>query len=453
MEIISICVRIAVLTASYCIYDISFMNHMLAGRRSQTPRCIVLWIGLPIKNIVITYLLPASRLDELAVMQVQFIYSVSFIIITYMMLCYTFEGSALKLGIMQIVMEMCSVFLTGIVLPLINWIEGRSDPGSVGVPFQIPDLLIIPVTCGLLRLGLFVLRPWTARIRNYEPRHRKILWAVVGVYIAGGIGSTFIKYAQLGMFRTFVRIPSVILFIPGCIACTYLFFRYRVKTEQTNAFVRAQRELAGLYYSSVRRQIRSMEQDQEKIGAQMKKITAMASQPPEREEDRSQREAGNRIEEEQIRNYLGALREKFDEIQAGIYCKDCLPDSVLCYAAQQCRKRGIRTSFSFQQYDRGDIPENELSEILFRILDYCTDECIVCREKNKGQGESPVLSLCAAAVKNQLLLEFSCCSAKSAGRIRRELRRALMPLLDPYHGELEIEDADRKRFCVRIQRG
>lgn len=453
MEIISICLRIAVLTASYCIYDISFMNHMLVIRRSQMPRYIVIVIGLLIKNIVIMYLLPAGRLDELAVMQIQFIYSVSFIIITYMMLCYTFEGSVLKLGIMQIIMEMCSVFLTGIILPFINWIEGRSDPGSVGVPFQIPDLLLIPVMYGLLRLGLFVLRPWMARIRNYEPRHRKILWAVVAAYIAGGIGSTFIKYAQLGMFRTFVRIPSVIFFIPGCIACTYVFFRYRVRTEQTNVFLLAQKELSGLHYRAVSRQIRSMEQEQEKISAQMKKISAMASRPPEREGDRSQREEVNRMEDEQIRNYLGALREKFDEIQAGIYCQDSLPDSVLCYAAQQCRKREIRTSFSFQQYDRGDIPENELSEILFRILDYCTDECIACREKNKGQGESPVLSLCAAAVKNQLLLEFSCCSAKSAGRIRRELRRVLMPLLDSYHGELEIEDADRKRFCVRIQRG
>ena len=201
---------------------------------------------------------------------------------------------------------------------------------------------------------------------------------------------------------------------------------------------------ASLYF--VRRQIRSMEQEQEKIDAQMQKITAMAAI---RREEKGNADA----HEERIRRYLDTLRDKFDKIQAGIYCQDYLLDSVLCHMAQKCQKKGIKESFLFQKYDRGTISENDLSEILFQILDYCVRECIAYREKNGNQGQSPFVFLCAAAVKNQLLMEFSCCSAKSERRIKRELKRAVMPLLIPYHGDLEKEEGNEKRFCVRMQRG
>lgn len=88
MEVFSTCVRLAVLTVSYYIYDMLFMNYMLVRRRSQNLRLIVCAIGLLTKNIVITYLLPNSRLDEQTVMEIQFIYAVSFSVITYAVLRY-----------------------------------------------------------------------------------------------------------------------------------------------------------------------------------------------------------------------------------------------------------------------------------------------------------------------------------------------------------------------------
>ena len=311
----------------------------------------------------------------------------------------------------------------------------------------MPDLLLIPIVYVLLRFELYLLKkPWIVRIRNYEPRHRKLLWIFVVVYVIGGIGTTFINYTENGLFYLLVRMPAILVFIPGCMVCTYLFLRYRAMTERTNIFVREQKKLTELHYTFVRRQIRSMEQEQEKIDAQMQKITAMAAI---RREEKGNADA----HEERIRRYLDTLRDKFDKIQAGIYCQDYLLDSVLCHMAQKCQKKGIKESFLFQKYDRGTISENDLSEILFQILDYCVRECIAYREKNGNQGQSPFVFLCAAAVKNQLLMEFSCCSAKSERRIKRELKRAVMPLLIPYHGDLEKEEGNEKRFCVRMQRG
>ena len=445
MEVFSTCVRITVLTVSYYIYDMLFMNYMLVRRRNQTLRLIVIGIGVLIKNIVIAYLLPNSRMDEQTVMEIQFIYAVSFSVITYVVLCYTFYGSILKLGMFQIIMETGQIFIVAAILPLINWVEGRSDLGSVGGLFQLPDILIIPVMFGLLQLVFSLLKPWQSRIRNFEPRHRIIMWGAVAVYFTAGIGSTFIKYTELGMFHTTVRTPAIVIFIPGCAVCVYMYIRYREKTEQTNDFVHAQKELMELHYRSVNRQISKMEQEQKKIDAQMHEITAMAG----RKEDSSRGEDY----EERIQNYLRALKGKFDEIQSGIYCTDYLVDSVLCHMAEACRKKEIKASFAFQKYDRGVIPENELAEIFFQILDYCVRESITYHEKNENQSQNPILFLHAAALKKMLLLEFSCQSEKTVGKMRRELKRRIMPLVLPYRGEFEIEDGNEKRFCVMMQRG
>lgn len=445
VEVFSTCVRITVLTVSYYIYDMLFMNYMLVKRRNQTLRLIVIGIGLLIKNIVITYLLPNSRMDEQMVMEIQFIYAVSFAVITYAILRYTFQGSMLKLGLFQIILETSQVFFMATILPLINWAEGKSDLGSLGGPFQLPDILIIPVMFGLIQLVFLLLKPWQSRIRNFEPRHRIIMWAAVAVYLTAGIGSTFIKYAELGMFHTTIRTPAIVIFIPGCIVCVYMYIRYRAKIEQTNAFTHAQKELMELHYRSVNRQISKMEQEQKKIDAQMHEITAMAVRKGNsgRAED----------DEERIQNYLRTLKGKFDEIQSGIYCTDYLVDSVLCHMAEACRKKAVKVSFSFQKYDRGVIPENELAEILFQILDYCVRESIAYYEKNENQSQNPILFLRAAALKKLLLLEFSCQSEKTAGKMRRELKRRIMPLVLPYQGEFEIEDGNGKRFCVMMQRG
>ena len=444
MEVFSVCVRMIVVTVNYCIFDMLFTNYLYVRRRSRILRYIVIAIGLMIKNFVIQYLLLHSQTEELMIIQIQFIYSILLALITYALLCYTFQGSVLKLGLFQIALETNFIFLTGTILPIINWVEKRSYLGSVQAPFQMPDLLLIPIVYVLLRFELYLLKPWLLQIRNYKPRHKKILWIIVVVYVIGGIGTMFINYTENGLFCLLVRMPAILVFIPGCMVCTYLFFRYRGMTERTNAFVREQKKLTELHYTFVRRQIRSMEQEQEKIDAQMQKITAMTA-------IRKKEKGSTEDYEERIRNYLDTLRDKFDKIQAGIYCQDYLLDSVLCHMAQQCRKKGIKESFSFQKYDRGVIQENDLAEILFQILDYCVRECIAYLEKNENQ--SPFVFLCAAAVKNQLLMEFSCCSVKSEQRIKRELKRTIMPLLLPYHGELEKEEGNEKRFCVRMQRG
>ena len=300
---------------------------------------------------------------------------------------------------------------------------------------------MIPAVYGLFWLEIFLLKPWLPKIRTFEPKHRRILWIVVTAYFLAGIASNFMNLVELGLFHTLALLPAIILSVPGCAGAIWLYAGYRRRIEQTNAFVHAQKELMELHYRSVNRQISKMEQEQKK----MHEITAMAG----RKEDSSRGEDY----EERIQNYLRALKGKFDEIQSGIYCTDYLVDSVLCHMAEACRKKEIKVSFSFQKYDRGVIPENELAEIFFQILDYCVRESIAYHENNENQSQNSSLFLRAAALKKMLLLEFSCQSEKTAGKMRRELKRRIMPLVLTYQGKFEIEDGNEKRFCIMMQMG
>ena len=90
MEDFSTCVRITVLTVSYLIPSVFFVNNMLVRRRSQTLRVVVISVGLLTKNVVIAYLLPNSSLDELIVMEIRFLYAVLFAFVTYFLIYYTY---------------------------------------------------------------------------------------------------------------------------------------------------------------------------------------------------------------------------------------------------------------------------------------------------------------------------------------------------------------------------
>ena len=276
MEDFSTCVRITVLTVSYLIPSVFFVNNMLVRRRSQTLRVVVISVGLLTKNVVIAYLLPNSSLDELIVMEIWFLYAVLFAFVTYFLIYYTYYGSILKLGIIQILTETNYFIFFSTLLLCVNRIEGRSDPGGYGITFLLPDLLMIPAVYGLFWLEIFLLKPWLPKIRTFEPKHRRILWIVVTAYFLAGIASNFMNLVELGLFHTLALLPAIILSVPGCAGAIWLYAGYRRRIEQTNAFVHAQKELMELHYRSVNRQISKMEQEQKKIDAQMHEITAMA---------------------------------------------------------------------------------------------------------------------------------------------------------------------------------
>ena len=83
--------------------------------------------------------------------------------------------------------------------------------------------------------------------------------------------------------------------------------------------------------------------------------------------------------DEQIIEYLYSLKQKREEIEAGIYCNDWIVDGILYYYAKQCKFENIVADFQMQKYDRGNISDEDISEILMTLLD------LAIREEKKVQ--------------------------------------------------------------------
>ena len=145
------------------------------------------------------------------------------------------------------------------------------------------------------------------------------------------------------------------------------------------------------------------------------------------------------------------LKEKYEAIQAGIYCNDWLVDGVLYHMAEFCIENGIAASFYFQKYDRGYISEEDISEIIYQLLAYGVRESLRCREEKR---DSRSLFLQAEAVRNQLILNASFCSVKSIKKLKRDLKRSLSVKIVPYHGEIIVSEikGEKKQISIQMQR-
>ena len=154
---------------------------------------------------------------------------------------------------------------------------------------------------------------------------------------------------------------------------------------------------------------------------------------------------------EKLWNYMENLKEKYEAIQAGIYCNDWLVDGVLYHMAEFCRENGIAASFHFQKYDRGYISEEDISEIIYQLLAYGVRESLRCREEKR---DSRSLFLQAEAVRNQLILNASFCSVKSIKKLKRDLKRSLSIKIVPYHGEIIASEikGEKKQISIQMQR-
>ena len=115
----------------------------------------------------------------------------------------------------------------------------------------------------------------------------------------------------------------------------------------------------------------------------------------------------------------------------------------------------MKITFSFQTYDRGEIAEEDIAEIIYQLLTYGAKESLFCK-KGEGENEDSQLrmSLQAAAVKNQLILNGSFYSVKPLKKLKRELKRNLSEKLDLYHGEITAAETkgEEKQISIRIQR-
>ena len=129
--------------------------------------------------------------------------------------------------------------------------------------------------------------------------------------------------------------------------------------------------------------------------------------------------------------------------------------SVLHEVRPTAMMHGMKATFSFQTYNRKEIAEEDITEIIYQLLTYGAKESLLCKKGESESEDSQLrLSLQAAAVKNQLILNGSFYSVKSPKKLKRELKRKLSIKITPYDGQIAVFDkeGEEKQISIQMQR-
>lgn len=445
MEIASTCLRVLIFGVGYILFSMIFFDSVLIRcRKTNLPWMIlgIIWAG---KTILLDYIVRMFWGNQLwfPILKISYLMMCSILMCT-IFLCYMYRGSVLKIASTEILCEANYAVILGAVLTVINSLEGREEPMGYVLPFMLPDLLTLPVLYGFIKLEIRFLRPLLSWIRTYEPKHRKTGWMIVGGYFILSIMASYQGAFKRNIFNSWNIFPVFVVVIFGTVMVFWISVQYRKKTEQKNSFLYSQANLMESYLQLLKQQMPKIKSNRE--DAQIDQISIMAEQIQQREVSASS--------QEKLRKYIESLKGKYEEIQAGVYCNDWLVDVVLFYMARFCRENDMKISFSFQTYDRGEIEEEDIAEIIYQLLTYGAKESQLCRKKEDKKENVPSLSLQAAAVKNQLILNSSFYSGKSLKKLKRELKRNLSEKIDLYHGEIIVSEikGEEKQISIRIQR-
>lgn len=309
---------------------------------------------------------------------------------------YTYEGGLLKTTLGSVIADMIATVHVTFSTGIINVLEHRENIFQCAGELRAADILLVILVAGSFFLLLYLFGEYLKRFRMYRIKHR-ILWIV-------GLSAYFI----VGMLGRSVEVTSEnetkLLFMTegyagAAIIGIVLFMIFRIYARgvaQNNDYLKAKENLLKAHYITLQQQIHQIETNRERNNEKMQEIL----------------QAQVKDQDEALENYLKDLKRQYEDIAAGMYCRDWAVDAMLTNLAAACRKKGIRPDFLFQKYDPGEIREEDILQIIGSLGETAI--------RQSGSGD--VVRLQAEAVKNQLV--FRCVfsgTEKISGKHYREL--------------------------------
>ena len=419
-EDISIAIRMIVMWSGYCYLFFAFMGRVLGRIRPITFQlmgiCIKGLVLNAICGIFLSKLFAGQIWWELFNMLLVILYSLS----VFWIHDYTYYGSFLKVNAMTMFTELNYLVFLPFSLFMVNMLGERQNMFDYFIPFHPADLLHPFIIAGMFEIEYRILQKWIAKIRIYEPVHRKVWWTWLLIYVFWGIASTFYGLKKLGRLQMWLYVLPVFFVILLLAGLIWLTVRYQKTVQEKRRFLKAQQEMMQLHYDVILRQAEELEQNRREIERQMESLIVS--------------DAGQ-ISEGRIRKYLAVLTGQYEQIQAGVYCRDMLTDAVLYHMAARFRQRNLPFEFSFQDYDRGNIEKTDIMDFLMNVQKTAETEGI------------QKISLKSGCVKDALIFELS-------GPVIRELRRLkrqVLPIAAKYSGDIWIQKKSGM-FCLRLRR-
>ncbi len=364
-----------------------------------------------LRNILTAQVLPFYFADAAWLPTVQLLVPLIGNTLSWFVWYFSVETEFIRLGIVAFCGEWIISFISFAGLAVVNLLEQRPlwEMGE----WRWPDILF-PITgvIGTLLVWRFVGK-WILKLRTCKLRATWLLWTVFLGYNAFAINSHF-RQSVYNWEGTAAMYTVLYLAIFVFLIWVVITKKNHMRHEQ--AFLDAQKRVLETHYDVVKSQIQHVEEQQKLIDEQMATIVGMDAV----------------VDSETMQAYLSQLRENYEGIRAGIYCNDWAIDAMLYLQKKAYEEQGIGFECLLQQYDRGEIREQDLLQILFALLEY-------------GRNGKRI-SLHMAAVKNQLVIRFEVVDAAVTMLPKKELKT----IVQKYHGELNVQEKDETMQVVMM---
>ena len=311
---------------------------------------------------------------------------------------------------------------------LANWLEGKQDLFEMYSRMQLPDLLLLPLGAAglavLWLLGGFLIR----RYREFHIHHRQLFWLLFFFYfIVGQLSAVFDVIEQNGAVLGFgVAFLALAAMLAAFLFLSYRDYRRQVRQEQQ--FLTMQFQLLQNHYQSIQTQMSRMEACQKLVDAQMAEIMKLESDMISEANSEQLATASNgsfQAEKKSgtcsratILQYLTDLREEYQNIRAGMYCRNWMIDAVLYTQIGMAKEHGIAVDCQVQNFSCDTVSQEKLARLLFELLDFGIRE-----NEQPRSGNERYMHIQIQNIVHQTAIAFKTVAGVQRRKVRRWVRR------------------------------
>ena len=281
---------------------------------------------------------------------------------------------------------------------LANWLEGKQDLFEMYSRMQLPDLLLLP------------------------------LWLMFFLYfIVGQLSAVFDVIEQNGAVLGFgVAFLALAAMLAAFLFLSYRDYRRQVRQEQQ--FLTMQFQLLQNHYQSIQTQMSRMEACQKLVDAQMAEIMKLESDMISEANSEQLATASNgsfQAEKKSgtcsratILQYLTDLREEYQNIRAGMYCRNWMIDAVLYTQIGMAKEHGIAVDCQVQNFSCDTVSQEKLARLLFELLDFGIRE-----NEQPRSGNERYMHIQIQTIVHQTAIAFKTVAGVQRRKVRRWVRR------------------------------
>ena len=220
-------------------------------------------------------------------------------------------------------------------------------------------------------------------------------------------------------------LPCLMVAAAATFGLVKIFSNQKEKIRTESQFLQMELTMMQSQYQAMQYQRIHIEESQKLIDRQMQEIIQL----------------GERAEKQtQITEYLNDLEKAYQNIHAGIYCRDWKLDSILYVETERARQQGIKVTCKVQNYPEDQDGIQCMGKVLVKLFEYAIEENDKIHDSDKKHIDMQI-----DVIANQAVVLLTCPAGKKVCGIKKKIDE----LTKEREGNTEIEkDEERMKICV-----